>query len=622
MRRAQEGAVRALALVALAGFILRPVGARAQEITAGEAQRVAPYYPYWELADATPSAPADVQVRLNAAIREAEQEFSGRGPALARYFLRHIQASPGNTAFFFLFRAVGDTETARVLIRALLDPPLPEGAALGRDPEEISIGIEAILKNDRVSVDPAVVAALQETLVRARQQPGGGRVAGVVVSLLGTCKTPEAMRLLQTLASDPEASIRSAAVSALGLTGSPSVGQTLERALTGDSDPEARARAAVSLAESGSTESVASLQASLSRETSPQVIDAIVRALATRRALPQDPQACLAMANRCWDSSVAQPLFECWRAAASRDDVINQASSGAWTVRALALNWLVNVPESRIRPIAPLVAVPPPPVAGRAGSRPAAMRPIPRPAPVPSPPVFAPPLRDRLLQSAIEILSQNTSGLPAPNTVSFLTAQLTRDAFWEISGRNMSVALDFADRIVPISGRYASIGRFGESYDLASKDRTSYVRLRRPGQLMAAGLAALAIAALLAATRFRRLAVALVVSVGAWALWSVFQTDVRELPPLPLAFLTVSCLAFLSAGLAAGSLTLVRTRPWPRVVGAPIVAGIGAFVICGVTRSTGLFPIGSEGWELIFDPLASAVLAVPVAFMLSLGLEV
>lgn len=621
MRRTEDVAIGRLAFVLLAVFVLRPVAAHGQEITAEEAQHLASYDRYWELADAPPSAPGDVQIRLSAAIREAEQEFSGRGPALAQYFLRHIQASPGNSAFFFVFRAVGDSATTRVLVQALLDPPRPAGAVLGRDPGEISVAVEAVLLNARVSGDPAVVTALRETLVRARQQPGGERVAGIVVSLLGKCTTPEATMLLQTLASDPDRSIRSAAISALGTTGSPAVAQTLQRGLTGDTDPEARARAAVSLAQSGSPESVAALQASLGREISPQVGDAIVRALTTLRALPQDPRACLEMANRCWDADVAQPLFTCWRAAASRDDLITQATAGGWTVRALALHALVDVPESRVRPIAPLVRLPPAPAPGRAGSRPADMRPIPRPAPVPTPPVFEPALRDRLLRSAVEILSRNTSGLPVPNTLSYLTAQLTRDALWDISGRNMSEALAFADRIVPVSGRYASIGRFGESYDLASKDPSAYARLRRPGQLTAAGLAALMMSPLLAVRRYRKLSAALIVSLGAWAVWSLFQSGVRELPPFPLSFLTVSCLAFLSAGLVAGSLTRLRSRRWLRVAVSPIAAGIGAFVVCGLTRSMGLFPIGSEGWELVFDPVASAVVAAPVALMVSLGLE-
>lgn len=256
-------------IVVLAGLLLQPAVARAQEITAEEAQKVAAYDRYWELADAVPPASPDVQSRLAAAIREAEQEFGGQGPALARHFLRHVQASPGNTAFFFLFRAVGDVETARVLIPALLDPPLIDAQVYGRDAGEIGVGVEALLKNDALSVDPAIVAALQETLLRARQRPGGDRVATIIVSLLGACKAPEATRLLESLASDADASIRFAAVSALGSSPSASAGLVLQRALSGDADPEARARAAGSLAQSGSPEAAASLQASLARETQP-----------------------------------------------------------------------------------------------------------------------------------------------------------------------------------------------------------------------------------------------------------------------------------------------------------------------------------------------------------------
>jgi hypothetical protein len=53
-------------------------------------------------------------------------------------------------------------------------------------------------------------------------------------------------------------------------------------------------------------------------------------------------------------------------------------------------------------------------------------------------------------------------------------------------------------------------------------------------------------------------------------------------------------------------------------VAAVVLATVLAFLVCGLTRSTGLFPIGSEGWELIFDPLSSALFAVVVAAALFL----
>lgn len=263
---------------------------------------------------------------------------------------------------------------------------------------------------------------------------------------------------------------------------------------------------------------------------------------------------------------------------------------------------------------------PPPPLRGAIGSRESSNRPIGAPAPVPSPLVLDQPTRDRLLQSSVEILSRDISALPAPNTLSYATAQLARDALWELSGRNMSLALRFADRIVPVSGRYTSIGRFGESYDLAWKDRSSYVGFRRPRQLLAAGLAALLVLPLFVVKRWRKLAVALLVSLCMWAAWSLFQTDVRELPPPPLSFLTTSCLAFLAAGLVAGFLAVLQMRLWLKVVMSPVAAAVCALIVCGYTRSSGLFPIGSEGWELILEPLGSAVLAMPAALVLSLSL--
>jgi hypothetical protein len=575
-------AARTLTVTLLVGLALRPCLLYGQELSAEDAQRAAPYFRYWELVDVPEPASAGVQDRLQTARREAQREFAGRGQALAQHFLHHVQASPGNTAFFFLFYAVGDVDTAQLLIQALLNPPVLQGLVLGRDPGEMSIAIEAVLRNEAVRTSPSVVGVLEDTVKRARQQPGGARVAAVAISLLGKCRTPEAAQLLQQLATDSNGAIRAAAVEALGNSASSpvgqSAGQTVQRVLAGDIDPDVRARAAASLARSQSPEAAASLQAALARETDPRVIDETVRSLNGLHALPQDPKACLDVANRVWDASVAQPLFDCWRATASREDLIKQTSSGGWTVRALALHALASAPE------------------------------------------FGQAARDRLLQSSVEILSQNISGLPAPNSLSYSSAQLVREAFWEISGRNMAVALATADRIVPIHGRYTSVGRFGESYDLASRDGPAYASWRRPRQLVAAGLAALLISPLLALKRLRKIAAAMLASLGTWAVWSAFQTGVRELPPPPLFFFTVSCLAFLSAGLVAGAFALMPVRGWVKVAAGPVVAGVCAFLICGFTRSTSLFPIGSEGWELIFDPLSSALLALPVALVLSLGM--
>ncbi len=446
----------------LAGLAFQPAMI-AQELSAAELQRAAPFYRYWGLVDAPDGG------RLDAATREAQQEFAGRGPALARHFLHHVQASPSNTAFFFLFRAAGDVETAQMLMHALMDPPMLQGLVVGRDPGELGIAIEAVLGNEAVRTNPSVVAALDDTIRRARAQPGGGRVAQTAVGLLGKCGTPEAARLLEALASDPDRAIRAAAVEALGHSGSASVGQTLARSLASDSDAEARARAASAMAQSRPADAAASLQAALERETNPQVVDATVAALVRLKALPQNPSACLQAAGRCWDAFVAKPLFDCWSATATRDDLIQQATSGSWMMRALALHSLKD------------------------GS-------------------FEQATRVRLLQSSVEILSRNFSGLPAPNSVSDSIARLTRDAFWDISGRQMPVAIAFADQITPISGHYMSAGRFGESYDLASKDRRGYAAWRRPQQLLSAGLAALLICPLLMARRLQRAAVGLLAS--------------------------------------------------------------------------------------------------------------
>jgi hypothetical protein len=429
-------------------------------------------------------------------------------------------------------------------------------------------------------------------LVRSRERPGGARVAEVSIRLLGKSATPEAMRRLQALASDSNPAIRAAAVEALGRTGSPSAGQTLQRTLGDDRDPRARALSAAALARSQPPLAAASLHRSLQQETNPEVIDAIVSGLATLRALPVEPQACLTMANRCWNPSVAQPLFDCWLATASRDDLIRQAASASWTVRALALRALTQAPTS---PINVLRSSP--------GSA----------------PIIEWSVSRILVASLVEILAQDVSGFPAPNTISHETAQQARDALWELSNRNMTVALEAADQITPISGRYVSAGRFGASHDLASRDPKAYAARRRAWQLLAAGGLAICLAILRAVRPIRKVATGLLLAVFMWGAWFCFHTDVRELPPPPLMFLTASCLAFLSAGLASGVIGLFRIRASLKVALATIAAAVSAFLLCGVTRMAGWFPIGSDGYALVLEPIGSAVLAAPAALLISLA---
>lgn len=313
----------------------------------------------------------------------------------------------------------------------------------------------------------------------------------------------------------------------------------------------------------------------------------------TLRAQPVAPQACLAMANRCWSAAVAQPLFDCWVATASRDDLIRQAASASVTVRALALRALTQAPMS---PIDALRASP--------GSAPALEWSVSR----------------ILVTSLVDILSRDVSGFPAPNTISPETARQARDALWHLSDRNMSVALEAADQIKPISGRYLSAGRFGESYDLASRDSRAYAARRRAWQLLAAGVLAILFATLRAVKVMREVATALLAAVLMWAAWFSFRTDVRELPPPPLMFLTASCLAFLSAGLVTGVIARLEIPGWQKVAAATLGAAVCAFLACAITRSAGLFPIENEAWALILEAMGSAALAAPAALAISVGL--
>jgi hypothetical protein len=323
----------------------------------------------------------------------------------------------------------------------------------------------------------------------------------------------------------------------------------------------------------------------VAQEPTPDEVQRTLRA-------PAEPNACLAMANRCWDPSIAQSLFDCWEATASRDDLIRQAASASWTVRGLALRALTHAPTS---PINTLRDSP--------GSAPLVEWSVSR----------------ILVKSLVEVLSRDVSPTSAPDTISPETARQARDALWDLSDRKMTVALEAGDQIKPISGRDMSDGRFGESFDLASRDPRGYAARRRAWQLLAAGLLAIFFAALRAVKAARKMAAALLMAVFMWAAWFTFQSDVRELPPPPLMFLTTSCLAFLSAGLIAGVTVQVRIPAWQRVAATPLAAAVCAYLLCIVTRAAGLFP-ASDGGRLIFEPAGGALLAAAAALVISVGL--
>lgn len=312
----------------------------------------------------------------------------------------------------------------------------------------------------------------------------------------------------------------------------------------------------------------------------------------TLRAQPAAAAACLAMANRCWDPSIAEPLFECWAATASRDDLIRQAASASWTVRGLALRALTQTPTS---PINALRASP--------GSAPLIEWSVSR----------------ILAKSIVEILSKDVSASPAPDTISPETARQARDALWEVSDRNMTVAFEAADQIKPIVGRHVSEGRFGASLDLSSRDPQAYAARRRAWQMLIAGVLAACFAMLRIVKTARVVATALLAAVFMWGAWLSVQTDVRELPPPSLMFFTASSLAFLSAGVVCGVTAGLGIPGWQKVAATPLAAAACAFLLCAATRAAGLFP-REGGGALMFEPPGSALLAAAGALAISLGL--
>jgi hypothetical protein len=53
-----------------------------------------------------------------------------------------------------------------------------------------------------------------------------------------------------------------------------------------------------------------------------------------------------------------------------------------------------------------------------------------------------------------------------------------------------------------------------------------------------------------------------------------------------------------------------------RIVLVLVAAAVIGATVCGFTRNAGLFPSDMGGWERIFDPLATMILAVVAAAIL------
>jgi HEAT repeat protein len=613
-------------LAALLAWIGAAPAAAAPDLPPQDVERLRGYGPHWGLAGAT----------AQSALAEAGRDFAGRAAAVADHFLKHPDSPAPNTAYFFVLRAVGDRRAALVLIQALSDPPKAESGKWNRDPSEVRIAAEAVLGNEDVRGDPEVVAALVSTAVRSRARPYGGDAASAVL-LLGKCRGLEARVALEGFTMDADPAVRSAAAQALGELGaarpaagsSPAPADSLGRVLLSDRSVEARLQAAFSLAGLESPEAIDRLREAIQSERDPRVVDAIVAALGRLHSLPAEPQVCRLLAGRCWEASSARPLFLCWHSSASREEVLEAASAGPPVLRALALGSLAPPPSAspelvgyRMR----VASAPPPPGPGGASRPSAALLTAPPQPAVSPPPSFEPATRDRLLRSAVEVLSHEVVALPKEDAIAYTTAQAARDAFWEISGRDIGVALRYADTIRPAATHYTGSGRYGASDDLWRRDPRGYVAYRRPRQLLA--LVPLILPALVLAgiRRTRRGGIFCLAALLMWGTWTQFQETVRELPPPPLKYLTVSGIAFLAAGAVSALATMVprtslRQRPLralAKALAASVAAGAAALVVCGWTRSSHYFPVGGEGWELLFDPVASALLAAAGTFVLAL----
>lgn len=620
----------------------------ASDLTATEVQQIARFAGAAVYRDMSDEGRARVSPEVQARYREARDLLPGRGPAIAQYFLMHEPPPPSNDAYFFVFEALADTETALILIHALT-APLADVSTKGkisdagspervRDNFQIEVAIEAVLVNDRVRSDPRVAQALIDTIARLREKPWDPHYTQMAVSLLGRCSGPAATLALQQLATDGDAALRNAAIQALGQVhgdrreknvansaDQSSSLATFTRTLNTDNNPAARASAATALGNSDHAESTTALRAALAQERQPQVVDAIVLALHKRAAPFTDSALCRELVSRTWDIAAARVPFDCWRVSATRAALIDAATRGSPQLRALCLAALVESHTPRAAPA--LITLTPalphaPQLAGATAMQNAA---IPLPAGK-TEPALDPVTQQRLLASAVEILSMPSAGTPVDGAaISDGAASLVNDALWEISGHNMPLALAYADRVTPASRRYSSMARYGASYRLWNKDKAAYVEYRRPRQALVAVITAAFLGVLLWWEKTRHAGALLVVAVLGWGIFTGYETDIAGLPPPPLQLLSVAAIGFLCAGLSTatssllwptyrrGSFTAAIKRSTLSTLGAALLA----FAACIVSRGR-YFPIGGEGWELIFDPVGAALTAALAAIGLLL----
>jgi hypothetical protein len=567
----------------------------------------------------------------------AAAQFEGQAARIAHHYLRHTGTPPGPNAYFFALEAVGDADAAAVLAGALVEAPEPESGPeftsggrrqrLRRHDGEIAVALESALARETVARDARVAQALTDAIVALRAQPNGlGRgPAARAVELLGRCDSDPARDALRRLAADSDGDTRAHALAALGSAGRADDAGLLALTLRADPQPAARGRAAAAVARLGARDAIPALAAALDAESHPQVVDAVVQALAALGALPDDPARCLAAAARCWDPAAAAPAFACWHASASPGALQEVALTGAPVVRALALAALFEAPATGREPLVqwPGRFAPPPPVIAR-GSMPAVgtSRPLEPPASPPRSP-FDQAARERLLASAVEVLSHSPRAIPdRPRAISSAVAQRVNDLLLEIAGRDMHLALAYADRIETPSARTRNDGRFAASAALWRRDARAYVAERRPRQAILAAGIALAAAVLASFRSVGTAGIAAAVPAAVWALWTLRTDSVRELPPLALAPLTVVGSASLAAALVCAAVELWRNRRARPASAASLVIRAGSigvaaavgFALCGAARWLDVYPVGGEGWELVFEPLGaglvSAVLAV------------
>jgi hypothetical protein len=274
-----------------------------------------------------------------------------------------------------------------------------------------------------------------------------------------------------------------------------------------------------------------------------------------------------------------RPVFDRWRAVATKDELVSAAGDGPPTLRALALRALVIEPASRAGGT-PMGQAPPPPTGPIDGIDDATV--------------------DRLLASAIDVLGRDGS---------LSTHDAAIEAAYGLARGNLARILPATDAIADLPLRYMS------SWSLHRSAAAPYVAYRRERELLATIWMALPFALAAVVPRFRRFAVVGILAAIGWGVTTYLGAGPLDLPPWPYP---LSKPRFLIAAAVALTAWAALAMPGRRRLVCFLGGGVLFLAIYVATRAAGFYPPDTlDGMLFAIEPALGVALSGPFAYVLA-----